>query len=231
LIATGPGQVTITASTPEGPAAANIMVYDPIPGFSATIRFAHAAQGVGPITFRSNKLAPVTLRFGESIDLPATYGTFEVEADGLSRGAYGETTFAANLIQGAALSLYAIDGGGWGTLVPAWNTSDPIPADSGLVRIVQGTPFTFPVMYLRPTGAPRSGLPEQCYFDPGSLTDYYVRPGGSFDLLLQQKPSYYFDSTAAFIRLPASVRAGHAITLVLEGDSPANGHYITFDDR
>ena len=69
--------------------------------------------------------------------------------------------------------------------MPSWPPAASIPTDSGLVRLVQSSPAM--VVYLRERGAPSSGLPELCYFDPGVVSDYFVRPAGDFDVIGQAK--------------------------------------------
>ena len=108
-------------------------------------------------------------------------------------------------------------------LVPMWGP-DEVLAESGMVRLLQGSGYL--VVYLRPSGAPIEGLPEQCYFDPGVYSDYYVRRPGPFDLLLQAK----YEARDS-VRLPATAPAGRPVTLVLTGSSAETASYMTFPDN
>jgi hypothetical protein len=219
--------VTISATTPDGPAVTYLFVQGEGP--PTTVTLVHAVPDVGPITFRIHRLPPVTLQYGETSDVVVTTTTIYMATEGILTTDGDSPQFFAGLIPGSALSLYAIRASGYGSIAAAWATSDPIPADSGLVRLIQGGDL--PVVYLRPSGAPPSGPPEQCYFDPGSASPYYARARGALDLLLQRKPGYYFDSTAAYTRLPVTIPAGHAVTLVLTGHSIETASYIAFTDR
>jgi len=92
-----------------------------------------------------------------------------------------------------------------------------------MVRLVQGSSYL--VVYLRPSGAPIEGTPEQCYFDPGLWTEHYVRPPGPFDLFLQAKYQ-----AADSVRLAGSAPTGRPVTLVLTGFSAETASYLTFPD-
>ena len=221
---------TIRASTPDGPADVLVPVSGVTAGLPATVRLVHAVEGVGPITFRTNRAAPVTLGFGQAATLPVTSGSFQVEADGMPLDPYGWPNYYAMLGPDQSLSIYATTGRTGASLAAAWDPTDPIPGDSGMVRLIQGT-FGFPVVYLLDSGAPLAAQPNLCYFDPGDPSRYYVRPAGTFDLVMRQKPGFYFDSTARYVRLPADAPAGHAVTLVLLGNTPGSAHYLAFTDR
>jgi hypothetical protein len=230
VIALQPGQHgVIAASTPYGPISAEVVVSNVPVGEPAMVRFAHTAGGLGPITWHSNRLPPVTLTYGQSVELAVPSGTFYAVTEGLPEGAYDAQDFYGTIRPGDKLSLFGVSGWGQGWLTPAWNRHDLIPADSGLVRVIQGSDF--PVIYLRETGELKAGLPQLCYFDPGLLSDFFPRVEGAFDLILQQKrPGTYFDTTGAYTRLPATVPAGHAVTLVLTGKSLATAGYFAFTD-
>jgi len=223
---------TITASTADGPATADIHVTDGFPGVLATVRFAHAALGVGPVTFRflSNLGAPITLSFGESIERQIPAGEFLVQTSGLPSGDptyYAYWSRAEELLRpGDHLSLYVVGDATQAFLTPAWDNtpSGSVPSDSGLVRLVQGwSPFG--VVYLRATGAPISGLPELCYFDPAEVSEYFRLGAGPFDLILQTK---YGPKAAA--RIAAEAQAGHAVTLVLIGNDAKTAGVLAFRD-
>jgi hypothetical protein len=229
-IALQPGQHSVvSASTPYGSVSAEVVVSDVPVGEPAMVRFAHTAEGLGPITWHSNRLPPVTLSYGQSVELAVPSGTFYAVTDGLPEGVYDAQDFYGTIRPGDMLSLYGISGWDQGFLTAAWSRHDVIPADSGLIRVIQGSEF--PVVYLRETGEAKAGLPQLCYFDPGLPSDFFPRAEGAFDLILQQKrPGTYFDTTGAYTRLPATITAGHAVTLVLTGKSLATASYFAFTD-
>jgi hypothetical protein len=229
-IALQPGQHSVvSASTPYGSVSAEVVVSDVPVGEPAMVRFAHTAEGLGPITWHSNRLPPVTLSYGQSVELAVPSGTFYAVTDGLPEGVYDAQDFYGTIRPGDMLSLYGISGWDQGFLTAAWSRHDVIPADSGLIRVIQGSEF--PVVYLRETGEAKAGLPQLCYFDPGLPSDFFPRAEGAFDLILQQKrPGTYFDTTGAYTRLPATITAGHAVTLVLTGKSLATASYLAFTD-
>ncbi len=152
---------TITASTADGPATADVHVTNNLAAELATVRFAHAALGVGPVTFRfpSNLGASITLSFGESVERQTPAGQLVVQTSGFPFGDPAYDAYwsgAAELLRpGDHLSLYVVGDATQAFLTPAWDNtpSSRVPSDSGLVRLVQGwSPFR--VVYLRATGAP-----------------------------------------------------------------------------
>ncbi len=145
----GQGPALVTAHAAEG--AASLYLYVREIGRPATLRFAHAASGVGPSTFRSHHLAPVTLTYSQSVDLPVTSGEFYVETDGLQSANYYRSNYRGCIPPGGVLSLYATaPPHRFSVLTPALSTSEPVPADSVLLRFIQGS--TFPVIRQRLTG-------------------------------------------------------------------------------
>jgi hypothetical protein len=220
--------VAITAQTDDGSGALELYVQDV--GRPATVRFAHVATGVGPITFRAHRLPPVTLEYGQSVDLPVTSGEFYVETDGLPLAASFRRDLRADITPGAVLSLYATASPGYfSILTPAWSSSDPVPTDSVLVRFIQGS--TFGVLRQRHTGEKGLGLIVECYFDPGDPSPYHATFAGTQELLLQRKPGFYADSTAPYSAVLITLPAGHVVTVVLVGDTLSGGGYLTFVDR
>ncbi len=218
---------TITATAADGSASVDVVVSDVLAGQPAIIRFAHAALGVGPITFVPSRGEPVTLTYGQAIERPVMSGSFTVQTTGLPAPApFGIPSGFVGVIRGGDhLTLFAVGGANYASVAPIWTTPASVAPDSGLVRIVQGwTPF--PVVYIRPTGAAADGLPEQCYFDPMNASPYYPLAAGGFDLILQQK----YGSPTAPVRLPVAATAGHGVTMVLVGDSPATAGVVTFAD-
>jgi hypothetical protein len=218
---------TITASTPDGLGVTQIFAQ--VEGPPISVRFVHAAPSLGPITFHAHGLTPVTLQFGETADMAVTTSDIYVTTDGMPAAEIDRRQLYAGIIPGSTLALFAIQGTNMSGLVAAWGTTDPIPADSGLVRLIQSS--NVPVAYLRPSGETGLGRPKLCYFDPGDPSPYYSLPGGAFDVLLQRKVGFTVDSTLAYAQLAASVPAGHAVTLVLTGTMPSSAGFIAFSDR
>lgn len=206
----------ITGSTADGTGTLVVGVSDAVAGVPATIRFAHTAYGVGPVTFRPSKGTPVTLSFGEVIERPLPSGFVYIETVGL--GTNGQDANWGGLVRGGDhLSLYAVAGTYYGhpSLTAAWATPTSIPADSAQVRFVQGSDF--PVVHLRPPGAPLSDLPELCYFDPGDPSIYFERAAGEVDIVMAGKVSFGGPGTER-ARFRATLPAGRAVTYVLTGD-------------
>ena len=83
------------------------------------------------------------------------------------------------------------------------------------------------VVYLRAERAPISGLPELCYFDPGVVSDYFVRPEGDFDIIGRAK----YNEQQEIGRTRGSVRGGHAVTMVLTGGADQPLSVLRFVDR
>jgi hypothetical protein len=226
----------IAAWTVDGSAAADVHVSDVIAGLPASVRFAHAARDVGPVTFLPSEGAPLTLSFGESIERPVLSGTFTVLTNGLpandcADGYCDRQRFAAMIREGNHLSLYAAGGAENAWLTPAWAGPATVPAGSALVRLVQGW-NPFPVVFLRSPGDPASGLPELCYFDPIDVSIYFEREAGGFDIVLQGK--YPSDLTpipeTQVVLSGATAPSGGAVTIVLTGSSPETMGFLTFPD-
>lgn len=223
IIAREPVQAAVVTATAggEGSATATVTVDATQAGQPATVRFAHAAPGLGPLTFRPSRGGPVTLSAGESVDLALGAGFLYVTLDGLP-GQAPLAPWTTMVPADATLSLYAV-GQTSLYLVPMWGPDVVLP-DEGMVRLVQGSSYL--VVYLRPSGAPIDGFPDQCYFDPSLSTNYYARTPGPFDLLLQEK----YDA-ADSVRLAANAPAGRPVTLVLTGNSAETAGFMTFHDN
>lgn len=214
-------EAIVTVTMPhEGSAATGVVVDPAQSGLPATVRFANAAPGLGPVTFRPSRGEPVTVAAGQAVDLSVGSGFFYVTLD-QRPGQAPLQPWATLILPDAKLSLYAV-GQSSLYLSPMWGPSE-VFADSGMVRLVQGSGYL--VVYLRPSGAPIDGLPEQCYFDPSFHTPHYIRPPGPFDILLQAK----YQATDS-VRLAAEAPAGRPVTLVLTGSSAETASYLTFLD-
>jgi hypothetical protein len=219
----------VTATSPDDTARVRIHVNDVLAGQPATLRIVHGVPGLGPIRFVVNRGAPLTLSFGQSAELPIVSGILAVTTDGMPPGnpVSGDLggKFAGLVHPGDHLGLYAVGSSDGAFLQPAWPSTASISPGSGLVRLIQSS--TALVVYLRPNGAPISGLPELCYFDPGVVSDYFVRPPGDFDIIGQDK----YDSQQEIGRAAGSVTAGHAVTMVLTGGGKQPLSVLTFNDR
>ena len=228
VVTHAPGLVTITGLTDDGAVSRTIEVWGEQAGFPATVRYAHAIKGHGPITFRPSKGDPVTLSYGESVELSILSGSLIIETSGFPQGLPDNESFKAYgalLRSGNRLSLFAVGGPAQGLLVPVWDVPHrPVAPDSGLFRLVQGwNPFL--VAYLVDTGQPPTGLPAHCYFDPTLITDYFVRPAGGFDVVLLTK---YGAPTQN--RLSTQMEGGRSITAVIAGDTPGAMELLLFPD-
>jgi hypothetical protein len=221
------GYAQIVAEAPDGMTSAAVRVErgDSIP---ATMRLAHAVKGVGPIKFIANQNDTVTLTYGQSVERTITAGLFRVTTEGMPGGAQFDSFKSySDLVRGGdVVTIYAA-GGPAGALVTAtWRTDEAVPADSSHVRLVQGW-TAYQVVYVRSPGTSASGIPEQCYFDVGYVSEYYSRPPGPLNIILQEK----LGGSTNEARLVADAPAGRAVTIVLTGSSRADIGYLLFVDR
>jgi hypothetical protein len=220
---------TVTATNSDGTASVRIRVLDVLAGQPATVRIVHGIPGLGPVRFLPSQGAPLSLSFSQSVELPIVSGTLVVTTEGLRPGnpAFGDPTgkFVGMIRPGDHLSLYAVGNSQGAFLQPAWPPAASISPGSGLVRLVQSS--TALVVYLRAQGAPISGLPELCYFDPGVVSDYFVRTGGDFDIIGQDK----YENLQEIGRTSGSVPGGQAVTMVLTGGDKQPLSVLTFTDR
>jgi Bacterial Ig-like domain (group 2) len=220
---------TVTANGTDDTVSVRIRVLDVLAGQPATLRIVHGIPGIGPIRFLVSQGAPLSLSYGQSVELPIVSGTLRVDTEGLPPGdpAFGDPSgkFVGVVRPGDHLSLYAVGNTQGAFLQPAWPPTASIPPDSGLVRLIQSSPAM--VVYLRADGAPISGLPELCYFDPGVVSDYFVRAAGGFDIIGQDK----YDGQQEIGRISARVLGGRAVTMVLTGGGQQPLSVLTFTDR
>jgi hypothetical protein len=220
--------VTITAQTAEGPATTPVFVEDVLAGQSATIRFAHTANNLGPVTFVPSQGEPFTARFGESLERRIASGTVHVYVDGIPGivdPQDGYANFDRVIAPGDYVSLYVVGVVGWGMMTALWTEPDPVPADSGWFRFVSASPYAT-VIYVRPPDGAMTGPPDECYFDMGGATPYYRRPASSFDLILAEKGGR---SELARFRLAAV--PGTKVSYVILGQYPDSAPRIMrFDD-
>ena len=229
-----PGFVTVTASTAETEASMLVEVLDIVAGLPVTVRFAHTAQGIPSVRFTPSEGDPFVLAFGETLERIVTSGIYIVTTSGLANtpGFFiSRFDYAAVIAPEDRLSLYAIGSPQQSFLTPAWAPTEPIPAGTGLVRLIQGWD-EIGIYYLRPTGADVDGLPELCYFDPGDASDYFPRESGDFDLIVEQKfgnPGDY--DNVEFARESVTAPEGGAVTYVVTGAALGSLGLMAFTDR
>lgn len=243
IVALLPGsEARIIASADDGSAVQGVQVWwDVIAGRPATLRLAHAASGVGPVTFVHNKGAPVTLRFGESVEIPITSGVFLLEAEGLPPGNWSVGlvhSFEAVNREGAHLAVYAVGGSCCedapapvAGLVGTWDpfVDVPVPDDSVRVRVIQGSSSAL-IVFLLPQDAPippygtSFDVLVSCYFDPGNVGGYWTLPAGNRDFVLQDK------SRSRTVRIPETLQAGRFVTYVLTQDDQDEWGIAAFPD-
>lgn len=219
--------VEIFATSADGSDSRRVTVTDET-GPPVTVRFAHTALDLGPVTFRLSKGGPVTLSFGESLERTILAGALIVQMEGFPPGEptyQNFRNFNGMLRGGDRLSLFVVGGPTQAFLTPAWAEPGSVPGDSGRVRLVQGW-NDFGVIYLRPTGAPKSGLPELCYFDPMNVSSYFAHGAGGFDIILERK----YGTPGEAARLHATAPLGGSVTLVLTGDTPQTVRVLAFPD-
>ncbi len=222
------GHTPITATNSDGRATMDLTVTDVIAGLPAKVRLAHVAGGYGPLTFVPSQGASVTLTFGESVEVPIVSGRFIVHVVG---SGYEESGTPEWLIRGGdRLEIYATSYG----ITSAWINRASVPADSGLVRFVQGTgPPNFAIVVL--LGGPGATVAESrlihCYFDPYDITDYVGVPSGELDVIMGGKDLFFNPSSAAeSARGRFAVAPGRAVTYVLTGESPQTMRVLAFPD-
>lgn len=222
---TGSRSAGITVTTPEAIAHTQARVFDLVNGLPATVQFAHGALGLGAVTFVHNKGNPVTLNFGESVEIPVTTGLFYTSMPGLNNNVSGM------VIGGDRLSLYFVGGntshGQRSQLTWAWDVPAHVSQDSVRIRLVQGfSPFA--AIYVLQPGAPADSRPELCYFDPGDVWGYDTRPAGDIDIVLQGK---FFPGFPQY-RTQVSPQPGSSITYVIAPAPPIGVGYslVPFPD-
>jgi hypothetical protein len=205
---------------------------------TVTVRFIHAGDDATAMTLRPNTGAPVTLAFGDVREETLPAGTLQVTVDGVpSLTRYYSEFIAAQqfvgfLPAGTHLTLVGTANPyasyiGPVILAPLWDWSDPVPADSARVRVVLASGGYN--VYFAPPGAPIGMLfLRGCYLDwPYGVTDYAARPGGAFDILLQEGKDLTGPVTARF---PVVPQVGHATTYIITG-LPSSLKVLTLVDR
>jgi hypothetical protein len=220
--------VVLKGTTPDAELRVQVHVLNVLAGQPATLRIVQGIPGVDHIVFALSQGPPVTLAFGESVELPILSGSLRVTPDGLPPGnpIFGTPSdeFLGVVRPGDHLSLYAAGSPQVGFFQAVWPTDLPIPSDSVMVRLIQSSPMQ--VVYVRNRGARRTDLPELCYFDPGNVSPYYTRPG-DFDIIGQNK----YDQMEEVGRAAMSVSGGHAVTVVVTGGWGLPVRALSYTDR
>jgi hypothetical protein len=218
----------VRASAPDAQVQVRVHVLNIVAGLPATLRIVHGIPGVDHIDFAVSQGSPVSLHFGESVELPIRSGSLRVATDGLppSNPIFGTPSdgFLGVVRPGDHLSLYAVGSPQVGFLQAAWPTEDAIPPDSVLVRLIQSSAMQ--VVFIRDRGARRTDLPELCYFDPGNVSGYYARPS-DFDVIGQNK----YDDLQEVGRAAMTVPGGHAVTMVVTGGWGQPVRMLSYTDR
>jgi hypothetical protein len=199
--------------TPADRADTLWLAVDPESGLPATIRYTHAASGLGPITFVPSRGAPVTLAFGESVERFVGSGHLYWLVDGLpgSGGFRPRDSPSGTLLrEDDQLSLIVAGDSTRAQVLRLWARPTTVASNVVAVRLVENG--VFGVIYHVAPDAPAVGIPWQCYFD-GGISDYFVRSAGDFDFVLKTKFGEIREE-----RLRASVPAGRAATFVVTGD-------------
>jgi hypothetical protein len=215
-----PGSATITATTSDGAGTVVLTVADAIAGLPARVRFANAADDRASVTFNPSQGPPVTLGFGESVELPVVSGLFSANVFGQG---FLSTQDRQWLIGGGEyLEVYATR---WGITGDFNQASVP---GSGVVRFVQGSAGGYAaVVLLGPPGvAAASAILINCYFDPLDMTQHATVPAAEFDVIVGSKGLLFTRSGGVTIR--ATPPPGRAVTYVLVGDSPDTVRLLPF---
>ena len=221
-------RAVVRATAPDGNVSVPVHVTDVIAGQPASLRIVQGIPGVDHIVFAVSQGSPVTLKFGESVELPIVSGSLRVEPDGLppSNPIFGAPSdgFLGVVRPGDHLSLYAAGSPQVGFLQAVWPEDGDIAPDSVRVRLIQSSPMQ--VVYVRNRGARRTDLPELCYFDPGNVSPYYSRPS-DFDIIGQNKYGQLEEVGRAAMTVPG----GHAVTMVVTGGWGLPVRVLSYTDR
>jgi hypothetical protein len=204
------GGTEISVLTAGGADTVQVGILDLVAGMPATVRYTHAATGLGPVTFLPNKGAPVTLAFGESLERPLPSGAFYMTWAGLPTAEGAVTGYATLVREGDHLSLIVAGDSNRADILPMWTRSAVVASDSIRVRLAGYTDFG--VIYHVEPDTPAVGIPWQCYFD-GGISDYFVRAAGGFDFVLKTKFGEIREERAR-----VSAPAGRSATFVVTGD-------------
>lgn len=208
-------RVKITAFTSDGSAAVHLTVADVVAGRPAIVRFTHAVSGLGPITFVPSKGPPVTVSFGQTVESSLPSGTLSLETRGLPDGDFEGPNYATLVREGDHVSFIA---GGRPTaawLSVAWARAGGARS-ADVVRIRFAYAGGAQIAYLLdPDASPIGRIPEECYLDPGDVSDYFDRGAGDLDIFLERK----YGEGPPESRQRVSGLDGRSMTVVITADT------------
>lgn len=212
----------IRAIGPDGVGILPVTVSIPAAGL-ATVRVAHAADGVGPITFVPTKGPSVTLNPGESSTMQVPPGLLLVQVSSSPNSFHNyQSVDGATIKAGEKATLYAVGIPKDLRLRWTWSTSRPVASDKAEVDVMQGSPG-WPVIYIDPSGQPL-GNPANCYFDWTDLASWEGSPAALDIRLLSKYPSTNIEETFTI-----EAKAGTRKIIILSG-LPPQMKYFSFPD-
>jgi hypothetical protein len=215
----------IRAVGQEGVGIENVRVSVPTAGPPAILRVAHAASGIGPVTFVPSKGDARTVGAGESATLQVPPGILLVQAQ-RTPNPFSEypSVEGVSIKPGEKVTLYVMGIPGLVLLKWVWASSATIAADKAAVTVIQGM-RGWPVIYIQQAGQGLLDPPASCYFDPLDPAEWLGPPGPVDLLLLSKYPSRQIRS-----QLRVEAKAGTMTTVILSG-SPENGMtHFSFPD-
>jgi hypothetical protein len=218
-----PAYARVVASSEDGADTVYVRTSDEQAGLPAKLRLAHAALGVDSVVFRFSGGAPVSLKYGESVDITIGSGIFYAATEGLPPGPPSDPDWrhiTALVGAGDQLALYAATG----ALVSSWEKTPSVPQDSVRVRLVGGW-TTAGVIFVFNADEP-DGLLLACYFDPLNWTPYHAFAEGELDFRLQPKYGNVANSVHARVTPPL----GQSTTYVIVQDSVGPPGLLAFAD-
>ena len=214
----------ITAVHEDATAAKTIWVSIPADAEPATVRVAHGAPGLGPLTFVPTKGQSATVSAGQSSTMKIKPGLFLVEARGFPTGGGSRSVEGVTVRPGEKVTAYVVGDGSSARFKWLWTDRNPIASDSVRLTVVQGL-SGYPVLYIRPQGSEPDGRPDHCYLDPTDIAGG-TYGAGALDLLLLNK----FGSTVAARLAVTGLTGGKGYTLLLAGSPLTSMSHFQFAD-
>lgn len=214
----------IRAVGKEGVGLKPVKVSIPASGPPATVRFAHAAAALGPITFVPTKGPAKTIDPGETATLEIPPGILLVQVKNASNPFHSYPSVDGITIKsGEKVTLYAIGDHADARLRWVWKKPGTIPPDKALVDVMQGV-AGYPVMYMLRDREPLNGTPAECYFDWTDISAW-EGPPGPLDLFFLGK----YPSKEVREQLRVEAKGGMRTTVILAG-TLGNMSYFSFPD-
>jgi hypothetical protein len=210
----------IQAVGPEGVGLKNVQVSVPVTGEMATLRVAHAADGIGTITFIPNKGKASTVTAGQSATIQVPPGLLTVSAQGAPQAFRDFPSITGVTIRpGEKVTLYIVGLPSFARLEWVWSHPQNIAADSAVLDIMQGSPG-YPVLYVQRPGE-ALGNPANCYWDWTDITGWGGKPGPVDLQLLGKYPSRNIEAT-----LRVDAKGGTLTQVILTGTITSKGYFI-----